>query len=67
MKLDAALAIDAAHLRDVPAITRAAEAIGFAGLWTPETQHNGFYPLLLAAEHTERIELGTKCGLRQVE
>ena len=59
MKLDAALAIDAVHLRDVAGIVRAAEEIGFSALWTPETQHNGFFPLLLAAEHSQRIELGT--------
>ena len=63
MKLDAALAIDAAHLRDVATIVRAAEEVGFAGLWTPETQHNGFYPLLLAAEHSQRIELGTAVAI----
>ncbi|HEX9374321.1 MAG TPA: LLM class F420-dependent oxidoreductase [Roseiflexaceae bacterium] len=63
MKLDAALAIDAAHLRDVARIARAAEAVGFGALWTPETQHNGFYPLLVAAEHTERIELGTAVAI----
>jgi probable F420-dependent oxidoreductase len=63
MKLDAALAIDAAHLRDVARIARAAEEIGFAGLWTPETQHNGFYPLLLAAEHSQRIDLGTAVAI----
>jgi probable F420-dependent oxidoreductase len=59
MKLDAVLAIDAAHLRDVARIVQAAEEIGFAGLWTPETQHNSFFPLLIAAEHSRRIELGT--------
>jgi probable F420-dependent oxidoreductase len=63
MKLDAALAIDAAHLRDVAHIVRAAEAIGFAGLWTPETQHNGFYPLVIAAEHSQRVELGTSVAI----
>jgi probable F420-dependent oxidoreductase len=59
MKLDAALGTDAAHLRDVARIARAAEEVGFAGLWSAETQHNGFFPLLIAAEHTERIQLGT--------
>ena len=63
MKLDAALAIDAAHLRDVATIVRAAEEVGFAALWTPETQHNGFFPLLLAAEHSQRIELGTAVAI----
>jgi probable F420-dependent oxidoreductase len=59
MKLDAALAIDATHLRDVARIVQAAEAIGFGALWAPETQHNGFFPLLIAAEHSQKIQLGT--------
>jgi probable F420-dependent oxidoreductase len=63
MKLDAALAVDATHLRDVARIARAAEQVGFGALWTPETQHNGFYPLLVAAEHTERIQLGTAVAI----
>jgi probable F420-dependent oxidoreductase len=63
MKLDAALAINAARLRDVAQIARAAEEIGFGALWTPETQHNGFYPLLVAAEHTQRILLGTAVAI----
>ena len=29
------------------------------GLWTAETSHDPFLPLALAAEHTERLELGT--------
>ncbi len=37
----------------------AAEAAGYDGLWTLEGQHDPFLPLVLAAEHTERIELGT--------
>src|SRR3712207_4136983 len=63
MKLDAALVVDAGHLRDVARIARAAEEIGFAGLWTPETQHNPFFPLVIAAEHSERIELGTAVAI----
>ena len=38
---------------------RRAEGDGFDGLWCAETGHDPFLPLLLAAEHTERIELGT--------
>lgn len=57
MKLDTVLAPTA--LRDVPALARAADAIGFAGLWTAETSHDPYLPLALAAEHSERIELGT--------
>lgn len=38
---------------------RTAETLGFDGLWTAETQHDAFLPLVLAAEHTRRIQLGT--------
>jgi probable F420-dependent oxidoreductase len=37
----------------------AAEAAGYSALWTLEGQHDPFLPLVLAAEHTERIQLGT--------
>ena len=63
MKLDAALPVDANHLRAIASIARAAEAIGFAGLWAPETRHNPFFPLVLAAEHTQQIELGTAVAI----
>jgi len=36
-----------------------AEEDGFDGLWSAETSHDPFFPLLLAAEHTQRIQLGT--------
>lgn len=38
---------------------RAAEAAGYDGVWTAETSQDPFLPLLLGAEHTERIQLGT--------
>jgi probable F420-dependent oxidoreductase len=38
---------------------RAQEAVGYDGLWSAETSHDPFLPLLIAAEHTERVELGT--------
>ncbi len=38
---------------------RAAEAEGFAAVWGSETNHDPFLPLALAAEHTDRVELGT--------
>ena len=58
MQLDASLGFDTV-LADVPGVARAAEAAGVAGLWTAETSHDPFLPLALAAEHTERLELGT--------
>lgn len=57
MKLDAAL--PPTHLQSVPEIARAAEAMGFAALWTTETQHDPFLPCALIAEHTQKMELGT--------
>ena len=57
MKLDFNVAVD--DLRDVPALARDAEALGFDGLWTAETKHDPFLPLALAAEHTRRVSLGT--------
>ena len=39
------------------------EAAGYDGAWTAEMAHDPFFPLLLAAEHTERIELGTSIAV----
>lgn len=57
MKLDAAL--PPIGLKDVPAIAKAAEEIGFDALWTQETQHDPFLPNALIAEHTTRLNFGT--------
>ena len=37
----------------------AAEGAGYDGVWSAETSHDPFFPLLLAAERTSRMELGT--------
>src|SRR5687768_11287691 len=42
---------------------RAAEDLGFAGLWTSETKHDAFLPLAIAANETGRIELGTAVAI----
>ena len=57
MKLDAALPL--VQLNEVPAIAKAADEIGFAGLWTQETQHDPFLPCALIAEHSSKMEIGT--------
>lgn len=36
-----------------------AEQIGYDGFWAAETSHDPFLPLVLAAEHTKRLTLGT--------
>ena len=35
------------------------EKAGYDGLWSSESAHDPFLPLVLAAEHTEQMELGT--------
>ena len=56
MRVDGGLGLDPTDAIDT---ARRAEADGFDGLWCAETAHDPFLPLLLAAEHTDRIELGT--------
>lgn len=63
MKLDAAIPVDAHPLPSIAHVARAAEELGFAGLWAPETGHNPFLPLVLAAEHTRHITLGTAVAI----
>jgi probable F420-dependent oxidoreductase len=42
---------------------REAEAAGYDGVWSAETSHDPFLNLLLAAEATERIDLGTSIAV----
>lgn len=57
MKIDTNIV--ASSLREVPALARAVEAIGFDGIWSSETTHDPFLISALVAEHTERASLGT--------
>lgn len=57
LRIDTGLSTDS--YKDIPAAAREAEELGFAGLWTAETQYDPFLPLALAATATSRIELGT--------
>ena len=57
MKFDASL--PPVSLKDVPAIAKAVEEIGFDALWTSETQHDPFLPCALIAEHTSKLNFGT--------
>ena len=56
MRIDGGISFDPS---DAIGSATQAEKDGFDGLWCAETAHDPFLPLLLAAEHTERIELGT--------
>ena len=63
MKLDASLGTEGNCLREIDRTARAAEELGFAGLWTSETKHDGFLPLAIAANETRVIELGTSVAI----
>jgi probable F420-dependent oxidoreductase len=57
MKIDVALWVQ--DLNRIPAAAQGAEELGFNTLWTSDTNHNPLFPLVLAAEHTQRLLLGT--------
>src|ERR671912_2934096 len=63
MKLDAALGTEGKYLKEVDRTARAAEDLGFAGLWTSETKHDAFLPLAIAANETHQIELGPSVAI----
>lgn len=63
IQLDTGLGTHFSGLADVPAMAREAEAVGFGALWAPETRHDPFFPLVLAAEHTTHIRLGTAVAI----
>jgi probable F420-dependent oxidoreductase len=62
-----ALQIDASlppvHLSEIPRIARAADELGFKGLWSTETMHDPFLPGALIAEHTQHIQFGTAVAI----
>jgi len=47
----------------VPAAARRLEALGYSSVIAPETNHDPFLPLILAAEHTTRIDLVTSVAI----
>jgi len=61
MKVDAGLIT--ANLEDAPKRARELEELGYDGLITAETAHDPFFPLLLAAGATQRIELMTSIAV----
>ena len=60
MKVDGGISFE---LSKAAASAREAEAAGYDGAWTAETAHDPFLPHVLAAEHTERLELGTSIAV----
>ncbi|WP_420453300.1 LLM class F420-dependent oxidoreductase [Ilumatobacter sp.] len=60
MKVDGSIGTD---LAQVATRAREVEEAGYAGAWTAETSHDPFLPLLLAAEHTTELEIGTSIAV----
>jgi probable F420-dependent oxidoreductase len=56
MKIDAVITN---NLTTAPDDAHTAEQAGYDGVWSAEAGHDPFLPLLMGAEHTQRIELGT--------
>jgi probable F420-dependent oxidoreductase len=63
LHLDTGLGTHVGALSQVPQVAQEAEALEFGALWSPETKHDPFLPLVLAAEHTTRIRLGTAVAI----
>lgn len=60
MKVDGGIPLE---LQRVPGVAVELERRGYDGCWTGEINHDPFLPMLLAAEHTSRIELGTSIAV----
>ena len=56
MKVDGGISFDPSN---AARSAKDAEAAGYDGAWTAETSHDPFLACLLAAEHTDRLEIGT--------
>jgi probable F420-dependent oxidoreductase len=63
VRLDAGLAVEGKHLPGIDEVGRAAEDLGFDGLWTSETKHDAFLPLAVAASGTRKLDLGTSVAI----
>ena len=60
LKVDGAVS---SHLADVAEAATRLERRGYDCCWTAEINHDPFLPLVLAAEHTNEIELGTSIAV----
>ncbi len=63
MKVDGGFGAGSRPLASAGEASKEQEAAGYDGFWTAETAHDPFLPLVLAAEHTETLELGTSIAV----
>ena len=54
MKVDTGINLD---LHEIPQAVKDIEAQGYDGVRTAEMNHDPFFPLLLAAEHSDKLEI----------
>ncbi|MFK7913079.1 MAG: TIGR03617 family F420-dependent LLM class oxidoreductase [Pseudomonadales bacterium] len=60
MKVDTGVGMD---LNKVAAEAKEIEAMGYSGIMTAETSHDPFFPLLVAAQNTEKVDLVTSIAV----
>jgi probable F420-dependent oxidoreductase len=60
MKVDAGIGH---QLEKIPQAVREAEAAGYDGVRTAEMNHDPFFPLVLAAEHSQRLDISTSIAV----
>ena len=60
MKIDRGIG---SQLARVPEEASSIERQGYDGCWSAEINHDPFLPLMLAAEHTSRVDLGTSIAV----
>ncbi|MEM7099466.1 MAG: TIGR03617 family F420-dependent LLM class oxidoreductase [Pseudomonadota bacterium] len=60
MKVDTGIG---SKLATIPETVRKMEAAGYDGVRTAEMNHDPFFPLVLAAEHSEKLELATSIAV----
>src|SRR5262245_58431541 len=61
VKFDASLLVH--DLEQMPALAKLDDEAGFDGIWTFETAHEPCLTLVLAAEHSHRLNLGTSIAV----
>ena len=60
MRVDTGINLD---LHAIPDAVKAIEAQGYDGVRTAEMNHDPFFPLLLAAEHSEKLEIASSIAV----
>ena len=61
MRVDGKLTIESQS--QVIAAAKQHEVEGYSGLWSSESKHDPFLPLMVAAEHTTTLEVGTSIAV----